>query len=37
MPFTDYVVQMYCKKSEDNRFWSEWSGNVTAKTPEASQ
>nr|XP_023649579.1 interleukin-6 receptor subunit beta isoform X3 [Paramormyrops kingsleyae] len=35
MPFTDYVVQMYCKKSEDNRLWSEWSGNVTAKTPEA--
>ncbi|XP_048875268.1 interleukin-6 receptor subunit beta [Brienomyrus brachyistius] len=35
MPFTDYVVQMYCKESENNRYWSEWSGNVTAKTPEA--
>ncbi|KAI1905347.1 hypothetical protein AGOR_G00015170 [Albula goreensis] len=34
-PYTDYVVQVRCINNRDLGYWSEWSQNVTRKTPEA--
>uniref|UniRef100_A0A8C9VB78 Interleukin 6 cytokine family signal transducer n=1 Tax=Scleropages formosus TaxID=113540 RepID=A0A8C9VB78_SCLFO len=33
-PYTDYVVQIRCMNTRDPMYWSEWSTNVTEKTPE---
>ncbi|MBN3310857.1 IL6RB protein, partial [Amia calva] len=34
-PFTEYVFQVRCKnKNIDHGYWSDWSHNVTGKTPE---
>ncbi|XP_058268553.1 interleukin-6 receptor subunit beta [Hemibagrus wyckioides] len=35
-PYTDYVVQMRCIQQENEGYWSDWSPNATARTPEAS-
>ncbi|TSS11555.1 Ankyrin repeat domain-containing protein 55 [Bagarius yarrelli] len=34
-PYTDYVVQVRCIQHELLGYWSEWSRNATARTPEA--
>lgn len=34
-PYTDYVVQMRCIQQENVGYWSDWSPNATARTPEA--
>lgn len=34
-PDTEYVVQMRCIQHQHVRYWSDWSSNVTARTPEA--
>lgn len=34
-PDTEYVVQMRCIQRHHVRYWSDWSSNVTARTPEA--
>lgn len=34
-PYTDYVVQMRCIQQDNLGYWSEWSPNATARTPEA--
>ncbi|XP_036451541.1 interleukin-6 receptor subunit beta isoform X2 [Colossoma macropomum] len=35
-PYTDYVVQMRCIHHEGLGHWSDWSSNVTVRTPEES-
>lgn len=34
-PDTEYVVQMRCIEENNVSHWSDWSSNVTARTPEA--
>ncbi|XP_026996793.2 interleukin-6 receptor subunit beta-like [Tachysurus fulvidraco] len=34
-PYTDYVVQIRCINHKNLGYWSEWSPNATARTPEA--
>ncbi|KAK1800531.1 hypothetical protein P4O66_005750 [Electrophorus voltai] len=34
-PYTDYVVQMRCINQKGIGYWSDWSPNATARTPEA--
>uniref|UniRef100_A0A3B1JQZ1 Interleukin 6 cytokine family signal transduce n=1 Tax=Astyanax mexicanus TaxID=7994 RepID=A0A3B1JQZ1_ASTMX len=34
-PHTEYVVQMRCIQRENVGYWSDWSSNATARTPEA--
>ncbi|MCI4388367.1 hypothetical protein PGIGA_G00084920 [Pangasianodon gigas] len=34
-PYTDYVVQMRCIHHKGLGYWSDWSPNATARTPEA--
>uniref|UniRef100_A0AAY5EDZ5 Interleukin 6 cytokine family signal transduce n=1 Tax=Electrophorus electricus TaxID=8005 RepID=A0AAY5EDZ5_ELEEL len=36
-PYTDYVVQMRCINQKGIGYWSDWSPNATARTPEASK
>lgn len=36
-PYTDYVVQMRCVRQDNLGYWSDWSQNATARTPEASE
>lgn len=36
-PYTDYVVQMRCIHKDNLGYWSDWSPNATARTPEASE
>uniref|UniRef100_A0AAY5EKV8 Interleukin 6 cytokine family signal transduce n=1 Tax=Electrophorus electricus TaxID=8005 RepID=A0AAY5EKV8_ELEEL len=36
-PYTDYVVQMRCINQKGIGYWSDWSPNATARTPEASE
>lgn len=36
-PYTDYVVQMRCIHHDNLGYWSDWSQNATARTPEASE
>ncbi|XP_076140563.1 interleukin-6 receptor subunit beta isoform X2 [Alosa pseudoharengus] len=33
-PYTKYVVQVRCKSNKDLGYWSDWSRNATASTPE---
>lgn len=33
-PYTDYIIQVRCRYSEEGLHWSDWSMNVTKKTPE---
>lgn len=35
-PYTDYVVQVRCMSENGHGYWSDWSQNVTRRTPEAS-
>ncbi|XP_015193115.2 interleukin-6 receptor subunit beta [Lepisosteus oculatus] len=34
-PFTEYAVQVRCRKEDGRGYWSDWSPNVTAMTAEA--
>ncbi|KAF5901922.1 ankyrin repeat domain-containing protein 55, partial [Clarias magur] len=34
-PYTDYVVQVRCTHHKGLGYWSDWSPNSTARTPEA--
>ncbi|XP_030623390.1 interleukin-6 receptor subunit beta [Chanos chanos] len=34
-PYTQYVVQIRCIQTDNSGYWSDWSPNVTALTPEA--
>ncbi|XP_036384239.1 interleukin-6 receptor subunit beta-like isoform X1 [Megalops cyprinoides] len=34
-PYTEYVFQVRCMSQNGYGYWSEWSQNATAKTPEA--
>ncbi|XP_064158204.1 uncharacterized protein LOC135236011 isoform X2 [Anguilla rostrata] len=36
-PYTDYVVQVRCMHEEGHGYWSEWSRNVSTRTPEATR
>ncbi|XP_063818589.1 interleukin-6 receptor subunit beta isoform X2 [Pseudophryne corroboree] len=34
-PYTAYVISLRCKQKEDTGFWSNWSKEYTATTPES--
>ncbi|KAM4810170.1 interleukin-6 receptor subunit beta isoform 2-T2 [Rhinophrynus dorsalis] len=35
LPYTEYVVSLRCMKSNDRGYWSDWSKEIHAVTPEA--